>query len=58
MESDVLWETFLLSGRISDYLNYRQTLREELAQEIQPMEEQDAAEDRRRGDPREGDGGE
>lgn len=57
MDSDALWETFLLSGRISDYLRYRETLRAELAQEIQPTEEQDAAEDRRLGDPREGDGG-
>lgn len=56
MDSGKHWESFLKTGRIADYLRYREALRAELAQEYYPTEEKDAAEDRRRGDPREGDG--
>ena len=56
MDSGTHWESFLKTGRIADYLRYREALREEMAQEIHPTEEQDASEDRRRGDPRKGNG--
>ncbi len=59
MDSSTHWESFLKSGRIADYLRYREALRAELAQESYPTEEmRNASEDRRRGDPRKGDGGE
>ena len=56
MDSGTHWASFLKTGRIADYLQYREALRAELAQEFYPMEETNASEDRRRGDPREGDG--
>lgn len=56
MDSGKHWESFLKTGRIADYLRYREALREELAQEFYPTEETNAIKDRRRGDPREGDG--
>ncbi len=56
MDSAALWDAFLKSGKIADYLRYRETLSAELAEEFYPMEEQDAAENGRRGDPRKGDG--
>ncbi len=56
MDSGTHWESFMKTGRIADYLRYREALRAELAQEYYPMEETHATEDRRRGDPREGDG--
>ena len=58
MDSDALWDIFLKSGKISDYLRYRALLLAETARELTPTEGQDAAEDGRRGDPRKGDGGE
>lgn len=56
MDSSTHWESFLKTGRIADYLRYREALRAELAQESYPTEETHASEDRRRGDPRKGDG--
>ena len=56
MDISTHWESFLKTGRIADYLQYRRAQREELAREFYPTEEKDASEDRRRGDPREGDG--
>lgn len=56
MDSGTHWESFLKTGRIADYLRYREALRAELAQEFYFTEDKDAAEDRRRGDTREGDG--
>ena len=58
MDSEAQWEAFLQSGKISDYLRYRELLRAETAQELTPTEGQNAAENGRRGDPRKGDGGE
>ena len=58
MDSEKQWEVFQKSGKISDYLRYRELLLAETAQELTPTEGQDAAEDGRRGDPRKGDGGE
>ena len=58
MDSKAHWDSFLKTGRIADYLRYREALRAELAQEFYPTEEQDASEDRRHSDPRKGDGGE
>ena len=56
MDSGTYWESFLKTGRIADYLRYREALRAELAREFYPTEETHASEDRRRGDPRKGDG--
>ena len=56
MDSRTHWESFLKTGRIADYLRYREALRAELSQEFYPTEEENASEDRRLGDPREGDG--
>ncbi len=30
MEKEECWETFLLSGKVSDYLSYRQAMKESL----------------------------
>ena len=58
MDSEIQWGIFLQSGKIADYLRYRELLRAETAQELTPTEGQDAAENGRPGDPRKGDGGE
>jgi hypothetical protein len=56
MDSGTHWNLFYQTGRIADYLRYREALRAETARESDPTEETHATEDRRRGDPREGDG--
>lgn len=48
-DSTFYWNEFLKSGRISDYLQYRQTLSEETAEENLPSEELYASEHRRTG---------
>lgn len=56
MGSKGQWEIFMKSGKVSDYLLYRQMLRSETAQELSAMEDSDASEHRRHSDPRKGDG--
>lgn len=48
-KSKELWNTFMQSGKISDYLSYRDAIRTEIA-----MEDKDASEHRGTGDPGEG----
>ena len=40
MQSDKLWETFLQSGCVADYLAYRQSLQAELGTELHPLTQQ------------------
>ena len=54
MDSRDYWNVFMNSGRISDYLLYRQTLAAETAAEF-GAEDAYAAQDRRDRDPRKGD---
>ena len=53
-ESKLYWNTFMTSGRIADYLRYREALAAETARESAP-EEPDAHQDRRDRHSREGD---
>lgn len=39
MNSDELWNTFLESGRITDYLHYREAIRQEMAAELPGAED-------------------
>ena len=54
MDSRNLWNDFMKSGRISDYLLYREALAAETAREF-GAEDAHAAEDRRDRDPRKSD---
>ena len=56
MNSDELWNKFLESGRIKDYLRYRESIQEELALEPLATEEANESEHGRHRDPGEGDG--
>ncbi|MBQ3150874.1 MAG: hypothetical protein IJB86_06480 [Clostridia bacterium] len=53
MNSTFFWNEFLKSGKISDYLQYRQHLSFESAKEDAVLEEKYASEHRRIGDNRE-----
>ncbi|MGN0635201.1 MAG: hypothetical protein ACI4I5_03175 [Acutalibacteraceae bacterium] len=56
MKTDDLWNKFLESGRITDYLRYRESIQEELALEPLATEEANESEHGRDRDPGEGDG--
>lgn len=47
--SNFYWNEFMKSGKISDYLQYRQTLSAETAEELLPTEELYASQHRRTG---------
>lgn len=56
MNSDELWNTFLESGQITDYLRYRESIRQEIASEPLKAEDTHESEHGRRRDSGKGDG--
>lgn len=57
MGSTELWNQFLESGLVSDYLRYRESLYAETAEEPHPTEDSYAVYDGRNRNPGEGHGG-
>lgn len=56
MNSNELWNKFLDSGLVADYLQYRESIRQELALEPLTTEDADESEHGRHRDSGEGDG--